>query len=238
MEVAGFSAGATPQTDPRMTLFDDLRQAFREAVDNFKEELNRDEVSGTVDRLLQGMVTEVTDAKARLKAVEADLEATRLRVGAEEEQVATMERRLRMASDIGDDETAGLATEYLARHRHRLEIFRGKAAALEQEAALLRAEVGEMMDKLQEARASRASLSAEAGRTTARESIGESEDLFDAFRRMEAKISGEEVEADVARDFSDEVDDLRVDPHAPPRRREIDYDAALEELKRRMGKQE
>lgn len=221
-----------------MTLFDDLRQAFREAVDNFKEELNRDEVSGTVDRLLQGMVTEVTDAKARLKSVEADLETTRLRVAAEEDQVATMERRQRMALEIGDDETAGLAAEFLARHSHRLEIFRKKGAALEQEAALLRSEVSEMMEKLQEARASRASLSAQAGRTGARESIGESEDLFDTFRRMEAKISGDEVEADVARDFGDELDDLRVDPYASPPRREIDYDAALEELKRRMGKQD
>lgn len=221
-----------------MTLFDDLRQAFREAVDNFKEELNRDEVAGTVDRLLQGMVSEVTDASARLKSVEADLEATRRRIEVEEDQVATMERRRDMATDIGDDETARLADEYLDRHSHRLDVFRRKAAALEQEATLLEAEVGEMMEKLQEARASRASLSAEAGRTQARESLAESDDLFDAFRRMEAKIEGDEVEADVARDYEADLDDLRVDPHARPQHREIDYDAALAELKRRMGKGE
>jgi len=221
-----------------MTLFDDLRSAFREAVDNFREELNRDSVPGTMDQLLQGMVQEVTDARARLKAVEADLETTALRVKHEEEQVATMERRRRMAADIGDEETARLAEEYLARHERRLEIFRQKGAALEQEASLLGSEVEEMTAKLKEAQASRASLAAEAGRTQARESIGESDDLFEAFKRMEARIQGDEVEADVARDFGSELDDLRVDPSAPPPRREIDYDAALAELKRRMGQGE
>lgn len=221
-----------------MTLFDDLRSAFREAVDNFREELNRDSVPGTMDQLLQGMVQEVTDARARLKAVEADLETTALRVKHEEEQVATMERRRRMAADIGDEETARLAEEYLTRHGRRLEIFRQKGAALEQEASLLGSEVEEMTAKLKEAQASRASLAAEAGRTQARESIGESDDLFEAFKRMEARIQGDEVEADVARDFGSELDDLRVDPDAPPPRREIDYDAALAELKRRMGQGE
>lgn len=219
-------------------MFEDLRQAFREALENFREELNRDAVPGAVDRILREMVSEVTDARTRLKAVEADLEATRLRVRSEDEQVATMERRHRMAVDIGDDETARVAGEYLERHRKRLLVFQQKEAALHQEAVLLRAEVEEMMAKLQEAQASRASLSAEAGRTQAREAVGESADLFEAFDRMERKIRGDEVEADVARDLESEFDDLRVDPEAPPRRPEIDYDAALAELKRRMGREE
>ena len=218
-------------------MFEDLRQAFREAMENFKEELNRDAVPGTMDRILQGMVTEVTEARARLKAVEADLEATVLRVSAEEEQVATMGRRQTMAADIGDQETARLAGEYRERHERRLQIFRQKEAALREEASLLGAEVEEMMGKLKEAQASRASLSAEAGRSQARDSLGESDDLFDAFRRMEDRIRGDEVEADAVRDLGDEFDDLRVDPEAPPRRPEIDYDAALAELKRRMGQE-
>lgn len=218
-------------------MFEDLRQAFREAMENFKEELNRDAVPGTMDRILQGMVAEVTEARARLKAVEADLETTGMRVKAEEEQVATMQRRRSMAAGIGDEETSRIAAEYLERHERRLQIFRQKETALREEYSLLGAEVEEMMAKLKEAQASRASLSAEAGRTQARESIGGSDDLFDAFDRMEARIRGDEVEADVARDFGDELDDLRVDPDAPPPRPEIDYDAALAELKRRMGKE-
>lgn len=217
-------------------MFEDLRNAFREAVENFKEELNRDAVPGTVDRLLQGMVQEVTDAKARLKATENDLDHARLKVAAEEEQVATMARRQKLAQDIGDEETARVAGEYLARHEQRLDVFRQKEAALEREATLLTAEVEEMMAKVKEARTRRDSLTAEAGRTGAREALGESDDLFDTFKRMEAKIQGDEYDAEAARDFDSEMSDLHVDPEAPISRPEIDYDAALAELKRRMGK--
>ena len=37
-------------------MFDDLRNAFREAVQNFKDELDRDSVPENVDRLLAGMI--------------------------------------------------------------------------------------------------------------------------------------------------------------------------------------
>ena len=41
-------------------MFDDLRTAFREALDNFKKELKRDQVPETVDRLLVGMRSQLT----------------------------------------------------------------------------------------------------------------------------------------------------------------------------------
>ena len=95
-----------------------------------------------------------------------------------------------------------------------------------------------MMSKVKEARAKRDSLTAQAGRTGAREALGGTADLFDDFDRMADKISGDESEADAAREFDAEfgvdVDDLRVDPEAPMRRDEIDFDAKLAELKRRM----
>jgi phage shock protein A len=217
-------------------VFEDLRQAFREALDNFKDELNRDAVPGTVDRLLHGMVQEVTEAKSGLKATEADLAQTRLHVRAEEEHVATTSRRHTLATQIGDQETARIAGEYRERHAKRLEVFRQKEAALEQEVKLLSAEVEEMMAKVKEARSRRDSLTAESGRTQARESIGgESDDLFDTFKRMEAKIQGEEYSAEAAEEVGRAVDDLHIDLDAPPTRDEIDYDAVLAELKRRMG---
>ncbi|UCC26014.1 MAG: hypothetical protein JSU98_02720 [Gemmatimonadales bacterium] len=219
-------------------MFEDLRQAFREALDNFKEELNRDAVPGTVDRLLQGMVREVTEARARLKATEDDLTRTRLNVKAEEDHVATMSRRRALASEIGDEETARIAGEYLERHTKRLEVFRQKEAALEQESKLLDAEVTEMMAKVKEARARRDSLAAESGRTSARGAIGESDDLFDTFKRMEAKIQGDEFRAEAAEEVGRETSDLHIDLDSPPAREEIDYDEVLAELKRRMGRQE
>lgn len=221
-----------------IAVFEDLRQAFREAVQNFKDEINRDQVPGTVDEILRAMVQETTDTQARLKKVSADLETARLRVQAEKEQVATMSRREGLAADIGDEETARVAGEYRARHQERLEVFTKKAAALEEEERLLSAEVAEMLARVKEARARRNSLTAEAGRSGARERLNESGDLFDAFKRMEARIEGEEFEADAAADMSEEYSDLQIDLDAPPPAPEVDFDAALAELKRRMGKTE
>lgn len=217
-------------------MFEDLRNAFREAVQNFKDELDRESVPENVDRLLKGMIDEVTEAKVRLKGIQADLEETRKRIATEEQQVATNRRRGRMARDIDDEETARIADEYADRHARRLEVFTQKAAALAQEENLLAAEVEEMTGKVKEARARRASLAAESGRTRARDGLSGADDLFDAFDRMEDRIAGDEADAEAAEGFASEFDDLGVDPYAPPQRPEVDVDARLEELKRRMGK--
>ena len=47
-------------------MFENLRNAFREAVDNFNKELGRDDVPELVDGLLRQMHEEVTDTKAQI----------------------------------------------------------------------------------------------------------------------------------------------------------------------------
>lgn len=224
-------------------MFEDLRDAFREAVRNFRDELNRDQVSGNVDRILHGMVEEVTSARARLQAVEADLEKTRKLRAREEEHVATMARRREMAAGIDDGETERLAAEFEARHQERLEVFIAKEEALSREFTLLSREVDEMMVQVKEARARRAGLAAQAGRAGTRETLNETDDLFEAFERMEERIAGAGAEAEAAEAFSREYgadsgpsSDLRIDLDAPPPHQDVDFDAALAELKRRMGK--
>lgn len=219
-------------------MFEDLRQAFREAVQNFRDELNRDQVSGTMDRILHGMVEEVTSARARLKGVEEDLEKARQLRAREEEHVATMARRREMAAGIDDGETERLAAEFEAKHRERLEVFVAKEEALAREATLLRSEVEEMMVQVKEARSRRAGLTAEAGRAGTRESMTETDELFRAFERMEERIDGTGAEAEAAETISREYgsSDLRIDLDAPPPHQDVDFDAALAELKRRMGK--
>ena len=69
-------------------MFENLRNAFREALDNFNKELDRDQVPGAVDRLLAGMHDELADAKVRIKELEdqiarADVEAAREKKEAE-----------------------------------------------------------------------------------------------------------------------------------------------------------
>ncbi len=219
-------------------MFDDLRRAFREAVDNFRQELARDQVPETVDRLLKSMLDETAKAKAHLSGLEEQLQRARRETAAEAAEVETCERRERMARDIGDEETVAVAVEYAERHRKRHQVLEQKAAVLTQEVELRRAEVEEMLAKVKEARERRDELAAQAGRTGARQSLGEADDLFDELDRMAERISETERAGDAARDIGGEFDDLRVDPYAPPRRPQVDVDARLEELKRRMGRED
>lgn len=214
-------------------MFDDLRQAFKEAVDNFRKELDRDHVPENVDKLLRGMMEETAEAKARVAGLEDQLAKTRAEVKLEEGEVKTCLRREKMARDIADEETAKVAAEYAARHLKRQQVLERKATALEEEIRLRRSEVDEMVEKVKEARTRREELAATAGRSDARGAIGGAQDLFDELDRMAEKIGDAGHEADAAASFSD---DLKVDPWSTPTRPEIDYDAALAELKRRMGK--
>ena len=217
-------------------MFEDLRRAFREALDTFQQELNRDSIPGSVDRLLSGMVDEVTDAKARLAELETQLERTRSEAAHEAKEIATCDRREAMAREIGDEETARVASEYGDRHRRRKKVLDQKARALTEEIELRRGEIDEMLDKVKEARSRRDALVAQAGRADAHTSMNEADDLFAELDRMADRIGDTDASAQAAREMSDF--DLTIDPDAPLRRPEVDYDAALEELKRRMGKSE
>jgi len=83
----------------------------------------------------------------------------------------------------------------------------------------------------------RGTLGATAGRADARSTLSEADDLFSELDRMAEKIGAEDARAQAAEEFSDL--DFEADPDfAPPPPPELDVDARLEELKRRMGKEE
>ncbi|HSG08184.1 MAG TPA: hypothetical protein VLA36_07495 [Longimicrobiales bacterium] len=215
-------------------MFENLRNAFREAIENFNKELDRDQVPGAVDRLLAGMRDEVADAKVRIRELEdqiarADAEATREKTAA-----STARRRGKLAADIDDTETVQLAEQYVQRHEERQRILEQKSAALRQELAIRRKEVEEMLAQVKDAQAKRDTLAATSGRSGARESIRAADDLFAELDRMAEAIGDEDARAKAAEDFADL--DLDADPDLPPPPLPVDFDARLEELKRRMGK--
>lgn len=217
-------------------MFENLRNAFREAIENFNKELSRDQVPETMDHLLVGMRTELVDTRARITGLEQELARTEADVERQKAEAATARRREKMASDIGDEETTKVAAQFAQRHEERHGVLGQKAAALTQELALLRREYDEMMAKFKEAEASRAGLSASADRTGARESLGATDDLFRELDRMAEKIGDEDARAAAAEDFADL--DLESDPdYAPPPPPEVDMDERLRELKRRMGQE-
>ena len=224
-------------------MFENLRDAFREAIENFNRELNRDRVPEAVDRLLAGMRDEVTEAKTRLRDLEEGIERARAEAEREGREVATCERREAMAREIGDEETARIAAEYREKHARRKEVLEKKAAALEEELIVRRGEIEEMLDKIREARKQRDSLAATAGRASARDSIEGSRDLFDELDRMAEKIVDDDERRraadDILRDLdSDGGPDLHLDMDDEPSGPDVDFDARLEELKRRMEERE
>jgi phage shock protein A len=216
-------------------MFENLRSAFREAVENFKEELNRDHVPEAVDRLLREMHTEVTDAKTRLHDLEAGIRRALAEAERERREEATCERREKMAQRIGDEETERVAAEFRRKHARSREVLEAKAVALQRELEVRKAEIEEMLDQLREAQSRRDALAAEVGRSGARDSIREADDLFDELDRMADRIrdeddssgDGDEIFGDSGADFDSEAEP------SPP----LDVDTRLAELKRKMGRE-
>jgi phage shock protein A len=214
-------------------MFESLRDAFREAVANFKDEMARDQVPETVDRLLAGMVEELTAAKTALRELEDQIQRTRAEADKAGTEIETCRRRERMAQQIGDEETARVAREFGEKYEKRRTLMEHKATALVEELEFRRSELDDMLAKIKEARAKRDSLTATAGRTGARESIQAADDLFGELDRMASKIQDEDARAHAAESFGDLDLDMDDDFEAPAPEA-IDFDARLEELKRRM----
>ncbi len=209
-------------------MFDSLRQAFREAAENFRKELNRDAVPEAADRLLRAMEKEMVDSRVQLEELADLLERTRQEAAQEEKEVRTCLRREKMARDIGDEETAQIASDFAAKHLRRKDVLDEKASVLERELADRKAEFGEMTEQFKEARVRREALSASAGRTGARERIRDADDLFARMDEMAERIEDFDARAGAAQEMSE----LDADP--PPIR--DDVDTRLEELKKRMGR--
>lgn len=218
-------------------MFEELRAAFRQAIDNFNRELHRDRIPDTVDELLKGMQRQLVDVRTQLSELEEQIERARAEADHEAEQAEACRRREEMARRIEDTETAELAGEYGERHTKRQALLEKKISALEEELAFRRKDAEEMLAKIQEARAQRDGLTAKTGRTQARDTFTEANDLFSELDRMAEKIEDDRHAASAA-EAVDEVDlergsdfHVELDREAPE---PPDLDAALAELKRRM----
>ena len=121
-------------------MFDDLRHAWRQAVQNFWDEVQ----AGDGHPQLRVMQRELAAARGELRRLETERGRHRNRRSHEREQEEVCLRRERMAREIGDEETADIAARYAARHRERAEILQGRVDLIAQEEALLARDVEEM----------------------------------------------------------------------------------------------
>lgn len=176
-------------------MFESLRQAFRQAVQNFHTELNRDSLP---ESPLEAMSTEVVDAQRRLQELREEILRVRSEAAQEEERARTCLRREEMARGIGDKETREVARQFALRHLRREKVLNEKATVLELEVRDRAEELEEMMRQLRKARSRREAMSATAGRTGARESLREADRLFAQLNRVEEKIQEMESRAEAA----------------------------------------
>ena len=217
-----------------MAMFDNLRRAFREAVDNFNRELERDAMPEAMDGLLKGMEREAVSARAGLEALKEELSLARKRAAVEQREAEVCRRREELARGIGDSETADIAASFGEKHEARCHVLTEKRKAIEAELRLRESEFSEMLDQIKQARANRSSLEATAGRTRARQSVQGSDDLFGELDRMAEKIEG--TEGAGQREEAPFDDGQEFDEELGRSRREEAINARLEELKRRMGR--
>jgi phage shock protein A len=215
-------------------MFDNLRQAFREAVDNFKEELGRDDVPEAVSRLLREMKREAADAKAEIRRLKEAIRGAIDRAAKEKDEAKTCRRREQMALDISDEETAQVASEYAEKHEHRRTVLEHKALALKEELDMREEEFGEMIVAIKDADKSQDTLTATAGRASARGSIDEADDLFSQLNRIGDEIGADDARREASSELDDLLDDRRDRFESGPGREKIDVDARLEALKRAM----
>lgn len=171
-------------------MFEQWKQAWREAVKNFWRELDREDDVGAAGERVAAMRRDVRSARAELERVLADLSRAREQLGTEREAEQSCRRRESLALGIGDAETARLAAEYAARHAERAAVLERKVQALEAEAELRRRDLGEMEAALRDVEATAEALG---GRPTY-DPLSDDDPRGEEFRRMEREAREQEAE--------------------------------------------
>jgi len=129
-------------------MFTKLHLAFREAIENFKEELNRDVASGIENPLIGAMKREIANTQDEIEHLESVIKKTLGNTKTERHREDTCRRREKMALEIGDKETARIAKRYAEQHAHRQGILKQKYLALKNELDMRRDEYQQMIEAI------------------------------------------------------------------------------------------
>lgn len=163
--------------------------------------------------VIADMKQALAQAKLGVEDLRESVEITRRRVAAEREQLTTATRRRTLAEGINDVETAALAAKFEAQFAERTAVLERKLDAQEAEFGLAERDYDEMLAQLKQANAGAGSGLHAASRGPTDEELGLPND---APLRSELDALGR------ARQRAD---------------RDAGADAALEALKRKMGRE-
>jgi hypothetical protein len=123
-------------------MFEDWKQAWRQAVENFQREVRGGD-EDTPPRV-RAMEREIVSAAGALTKLDEQIRRTRRELQGEEEALQVCRRREELARSAGDDETVRVAADFAVRHTERAGVLSRKLAVLEDERALLDRDIREM----------------------------------------------------------------------------------------------
>jgi hypothetical protein len=175
------------------------------------EKLFREHSRSDPRAYLAGLREALLEAKVGVGAMRSALAATERELVVERRQLADAERRGRLAADVSDAETVGLAERFAVRHRERVAVLERKLVVQHDELALAEREVEEMLSQV---RAGRPGLGAES--------------IAAAWRDLEG-AGGDRPETT--------PDDERLRAEADRKLKEQAVEAQLAFLKKKFGKQ-
>lgn len=124
-------------------MFEDWKQAWRQAVENFQREVAEGSPADAAPRV-KAMEREVASANGALLRLDEEIRRTRREVEAEAEAERVCRRRERLARDVADDETVRVAADFAARHAQRAAVLNRKLEVLIDEHALLERDLDTM----------------------------------------------------------------------------------------------
>ena len=188
-------------------MFDQLRDSIRALSDRLSPDERR--------RVTTSMRDAMVHAKLGIQDLRDGVTKTQERLTHERVELDTVQRRLGLAAQIGDQETVSIAERFATQHAERVSVLESKLMVQQQEVSLAERELEEMSSQL---RMAMSGIAPGASHDTA------------AHREVDAILSDDPLAADAMRATAD----------APTRRsraeREADADERLAALKRRMGK--
>lgn len=131
-------------------MFDAWIRAWKDAVENFRRELDPELYGPASHRMTDAMRRDIATARHALHRVERELDTTRRDLARELENEENCRRREQLARGIDDLETAHIAAEYARRHAERAAVLRRKVDVLTAERDLLRRDLDAMLASIQQ----------------------------------------------------------------------------------------
>jgi len=175
-------------------VFEDWKEAWREAVENFRRELADDESAGSTR--IRAMQREFGAAQGALEKLDHEIRRTRRESEEEREQEQVCRRREEMARRINDEETVRIAVEFAVRHAERAGVLERKVVVLVEERTILARDLDGMKTSLDEqAGPAAAQVADQASAERARQRLHERERQDRDFSRLEREAKEKAAEA-------------------------------------------